>query len=194
MLQGVRAAVALWLLGSSLSVYSLEPEDILGEYWKDPLFGVASAENVQKVEVLYKLLFPQEMDVFTGQRTRFVFENKTEEVHVFLFSEEPSHALHDEQYQAFVKDEVMHATMPGNHAGGHDHSSAAGNSAAKSMVGSLADKPTMTIQPNDTREMIIRFDAPTTLTLRCVLEEHVEMGHESVIRVRDGSFLVEQAQ
>ena len=194
MLQGVRAAVALWLLGSSLSVYSLEPEDILGEYWKDPLFGVASAENAQKVEVLYKLLFPQEMEVFSGQRTRFVFENKTEEVHVFLFSSEPSHALHDEQYQAFVKDEVMHATMPGNHSGGHDHSSAAGNSAAKSMVGNLEDKPTMTLQPNDTREMIIRFDAPTTLTLRCVLEDHADMGHESVIRVRDGSFLVEQAQ
>lgn len=194
MLQRVRVAVALSLFGMSLSVYSLEPEDILGEYWKDPLFGVASAENVQKVEVLYKLLFPQEMEVFSGQRTRFVFENKTEEVHVFLFSDEPSYAMRDKQYQAFVKDEVMHATMPGDHSGGHDHSSGSGNSAAKSMVGSLEDKPTMTLQPNDTREIIIRFDKPTTLTLRCVLEDHADMGHESRILVKDGSFLTEQLQ
>lgn len=194
MLQGIRAVLSLWLLGLSLSVYSLEPEDILGEYWKDPLFGVASAENVQRVEVLYKLLFPQEMEVFTGQRTRFVFENKSEDVHVFLFSEEPVQALDDEQYQAFVKDEVMHATMESNHSGGHDHAGGGGNSAAKSMVGRLEDKPTMTIQPNDKREIIIGFDEPTILTLRCVLEDHADMGHESRIRVLDGSFFLEEPQ
>lgn len=190
MLRGIRVISSILLAIVSLPVSSLEPEDILGEYWKDPLFGVASAQSVHRVEVLYKLLFPERLEVFTSQKTRFVFENNTDEVHVFLFSSEPSEALNDREYIDFVNDEVMHARMEVTSNEGHVHSS--GNTDdAKSMVGTLADRPTMTIQPHDTREMIIRFDEPATLVLRCVLEGHEDLGHESVIKVLDGSFFTE---
>lgn len=193
MLLGARVLLGLWLAIYSLSGYALKPEDILGEYWKDPLFGVASAESVHRVEVLYKLLFPEEIEVFTGQKTRFVFENRTDEVHVFLFSAEPDDALGDEEYKAFVEDEVRHARMEVSSADGHVHSNA-NTDAAKSMVGTLADRPTMTIQPKDTREMIIRFDEPATLVLRCVMAGHEDHGHESRVDVLDGGFFLEDSQ
>ena len=193
MLQGSRVLLGILLATLSFPSWSLEPEDILGEYWKDPLFGVASAQSVHRVEVLYKLLFPKEMEVFTEQKTRFVFENNTDEVHVFLFSSEPSEALEDSDYAAFVRDEVMHAKMEVTTPEGHEHTGSSTDD-AKSMVGSLADRPTMTIQPHDTREMIIKFDEPLTLVLRCVLDGHEDLGHESIIKVLDGSFFVEEAK
>ena len=193
MLLSARVLLGLWLAIYSLSGYALKPEDILGEYWKDPLFGVASAESVHRVEVLYKLLFPEQIEVFTEQKTRFVFENRTDDVHVFLFSAEPTEALSDDEYKAFVEDEVRHARMEVSSADGHVHSNT-NTDAAKSMVGRLEDRPTMTIQPKDTREMIIRFDEPTVLVLRCVIEGHEDLGHESRIDVLDGSFFVEDSQ
>lgn len=193
MLLGARVLLGLSLASYSVSGYGLEPEDILGEYWKDPLFGVASAESVHRVEVLYKLLFPEQIEAFTEQKTRFVFENRTDEVHVFLFSLEPSEAMGDEKYKAFVEDEVKHARMEVSSADGHVHSNT-NTDAAKSMVGTLADRPTMTIQANDTREMIIRFDEPATLVLRCVIEGHEDLGHQSTIKVLDGNFLLERAE
>ena len=75
-----------YLLLASAHTSALQPEDVLGEYWTDPLFGVASAENSQRVEVLYQLLFPEVIEVFSGQTTRFIFENNSDQVHVFLFS------------------------------------------------------------------------------------------------------------
>ncbi|KZY71078.1 hypothetical protein A3742_00900 [Oleiphilus sp. HI0071] len=190
MLLGARVFLSCGLVIYSLSAYALKPEDILGEYWKDPLFGVASAESVHRVEVLYKLLFPEQIEVLTNQKTRFVFDNRTDEVHVFLFSAEPADAMKDAEFKAFVEDEVRHARMEVSSADGHVHSNT-NTDAAKSMVGTLADRPTMTIQPQDTREMIIRFDTPTKLVLRCVIEGHADHGHESYIQVLDGGFFAD---
>ncbi len=190
MLLGARLLLGLCLASYCLSGHALKPEDILGEYWKDPLFGIASAESAHRVEVLYKLLYPEQMEVFTEKKTRFVFDNRTDQVHVFLFSAEPTEALSDEEYKAFVADEVRHARMEVSSADGHVHSNT-NTDAAKSMVGTLADRPTMTLQPQDTREMIIRFDEPATLVLRCVIEGHEDLGHESRIEVLDGSFFKE---
>lgn len=176
-----RYLFCLSLLASN-SVDALQPEDILGKYWLDPLFGVASAQHTVRVEVLYRLLFPETIDIDADSTTRFVFENKTEEVHVFLFSEEVDATLEDEEFQLFVEDEVRHATMDVSSSDGHVHSNS-NTDDAKSIVGSLSDRPTMTIQPGDKREIIIRFDTPTTVHLRCVLEGHEELEHESVINI-----------
>jgi len=164
------------------SAVALQPEDILGEYWNDPLFGVASAQKTVHVEALYRLLFPELITLESGATTRFVFENKTDQVHVFLFSESVDGAL-EEDFRLFVEDEVRHATMEVSSNDGHVHSHS-NTDDAKSIVGTLADKPTMTIQPGDTREIILRFDQPGRVHLRCVLEGHEDLEHESVIIVQ----------
>ena len=180
-----------YLLLASGHISALQPEDVLGEYWTDPLFGVASAESSQRVEVLYQLLFPKVIDVFSGQTTRFIFENNSDQVHVFLFSKQPDEALKDEAFRSFVADELFHATQEIASNDGHVHSNTDSDD-AKSMVGSLADRPTMTLKPFDKREIIIAFDEPSTILIRCVLDGHEELGHESVIKVRNGDFLKEK--
>ena len=180
----VLAKCIVGLVFSSSLVYALEPEEILGEYWKDPLFGVASANQRVQVEVLYGMLFPQTINVPANQRVRFVFQNKSEDIHVFLFEQHGDNALSDDAFKAFVADEVHHASMALSSNDGHVHAHNGANAdGTKSIVGRLSDRPTMTLQAHDEREMILMFDAPGMVSLRCILEGHEDLGHESVLKV-----------
>lgn len=188
----VRCCFVLLLFASS-KLSALQPEDVLGEYWTDPLFGVASAEKSQRVEVLYQLLFPEVIEVFTGQTTRFVFENNSDQIHVFLFSAGPDDVQNDDDFKSFVSDELHHASQEIASNDGHVHSSAESDD-AKPLVGMLSDRPTMTLQPHDKREIILSFDEPATVILRCVLDGHEELGHQSIINVVDSGFLLDEKE
>lgn len=163
---------------------AVQPEDILGEYWNDPLFGVASADIVQRVEVLHRLLFPNTIEINAGEVVRFVFENKTDEAHIFLFSQDPQSDLLDGDYMDFVHDEHHHATMPPDNTEGHKHAHNTESDDAKSIVGTLSDRPTMALTAFDKREMILSFDSPAKVFLKCILEGHEDQNHESIVWIK----------
>lgn len=163
--------------------YALEPESVLGEYWKDPLFGEAAAQTEVNVELLYKLLWPQRVLLNTGQKVRFNVENKTELLHVLALVEE-HHAEHaTSDFKKFVEEEVIHAEMKDHSAVGHHEHSVASGDAALSLVRTLDQKPTVTVRPDETKELIVRFDQPGVVYLRCVVEGHESLDHNSVIEV-----------
>jgi len=187
----LRLCAILFSIVLSSNSFALEPEEVLGEYWKDPLFGVAAAESTHRVEVLYQLLYPELIKTISGQKMRFIFENKSDEVHVFLFSSSPDELQEDQTFQAFVADEVHHATMKSHSGEGHNHTESSSAKDTKSIVSVLEDRPTMTIEPWDTREIILRFDQAGVVYLRCILDGHEDHNHNSVIEVTPADFLLE---
>jgi uncharacterized cupredoxin-like copper-binding protein len=183
-----RGALLVFCVLLALPARSLQPEDILGEYWKDPLFGVAAAQQTIQFEVLYKLLFSPNNNAHTAKKTRVVFENKTDEVHVFVLTKDMNALSEDEGFKSFVKDELHHASMATQATSGHhDHSSGSADG-AKSIVRTLDENPTVTVAPDDFKEIIIRFNDPGEVRVLCVVEGHEELEHTNVISVNESVF------
>jgi uncharacterized cupredoxin-like copper-binding protein len=163
---------------------ALEPESVLGEYWKDPLFGEAAAEAEVQIELLHRLLWPQEFTVTAGHKVRLNVFNKTEELHVLALTADPGQLNLDSEFQAFISEEVFHASMKDGYVSGHhDHHVSSGD-AALSLVRNLDQKPTITVAPGDNKELIIRFDDAAVVHLRCVIDGHEDLKHHSLIRVK----------
>jgi len=167
-----------------VSSYSgaLEPEDVLGEYWKDPLFGEALPEQEYQIDVLYKQLWPAKLAVAQGQKVRFEFFNKTDEAHVFAFTHDITLLEQSDGFQAFINDEIMHANTASSTVDGHHHSDTSTDD-AKSMVRTMDQIPTVTLKPQDRREIIIRFTKLTPVFLHCLVPGHEAHGHHSFISI-----------
>ena len=84
-------------------------EQVLGEYWKDPLFGEAAADVSIPIELLSSKIWPETINVAADKNIRFVFHNKSDQFHLVAFSADVNGLLNDQAFQNFIKDEVSHS-------------------------------------------------------------------------------------
>ena len=153
------------------AAHALKPEDVLGEYWKDPLFGSAAAEETVQIEILHKLIWPKAFEVPVGKNIRFVVTNKTEVVHSLALAEDPEALLNDPQFVQLRDEDVFHASQAPVRSEGHVH--AGGNvDDPQPIVLTMDRNPSVTVRPGEFKELIVRFDSARQLHLFCTLEEH----------------------
>lgn len=184
----VKGAAFIVCVICSFTARALQPEDILGEYWKDPLFGVAAAEQNIQFEVLHKLLFAPKNEVHAGKKTRVVFENKTAEVHVFVFTRDGDNPTKDDSLARFVDDELHHANMAAKPSVGHHDHASTSTDGAKAIVRTMDERPTLTVAPEEFKEIIIRFEDPGTIKVLCMVDGHEDLEHENVLVVKESVF------
>lgn len=170
----------LFLICSSLIVLShdtlaeITAESVLGDYWNDPLFGVAAESRTIQVEILSDRLWPGFIAVPESETIRFIFLNRSKKPHLFAFSSDIRALRQDEAFQKFVADELYHASQVAKRdPRSHTHSSSSVDE-AESIVKLLAQRPTVFVQPNETKEILIRFIETGTVALSCVLDAHNE--------------------
>jgi uncharacterized cupredoxin-like copper-binding protein len=171
---------------SLLSINSqagITAEQILGEYWKDPLFGAAATEQTVLVDVSTGQVWPSEITVPVSKNIRFVFSNKSSESHLFAFTQDVDVLLKNEEFIKFVKDELYHSQQTVNTSSGHSHSGTSVND-AEAIVKKLSQRPTVFIKPDDLKEILIRFDEPIKLNFTCVLDPHEDKPYTGIINVR----------
>lgn len=152
----------------------LTAEDVLGEYWKDPLFGEAAESLTIQIEILSGKIWPEKIKVPQDKTVRFVFSNKSNESHLFAFTNDIEALLAKESFQKFIQDEIFHSKQESqSDPRSHSHSSS-GVGDAEAIVKRLDQRPTVFIKPNDIKEILVRFYTPETLELRCVIDTHSE--------------------
>jgi hypothetical protein len=163
-------------------------EEILGEYWKDPLFGEAASEVTISIELLPGMIWPNNVIVPLSKNIRFVFTNKSAESHLVAFSTDIQKQLEDERFQNFIKDELYHSQQQVIAGTGHSHSgSAVGD--AEALVKTLDQWPTVFVKPNDKKEIIVRFDELIQVPFICVLDSHEENEYKGVIDIIESTDL-----
>jgi len=172
----------LGLLLAKTSI-ALEPEQVLGEYWKDPLFGEAAAGLTVQVEVLNNKLWPETISVPTGVNIRFVVTNKTEEIHLLAMTADLESLTSDASFKKFLNDEVYHTKLKPVVSGQHQHASTNVDD-ARSMVKTLDERPTVIVRPREFKEVLVRFSEPNELLLFCALDDHLEAGYSSVLTIQ----------
>lgn len=182
MLINLRAPTFIAAVLYGLTSFALEPEQVLGEYWKDPLFGEAAAEQTIEIEVLNQRLWPEQVRVPVGKKLRFVATNKSDELHLLAFAAEPAKLMQDSGFQTFLNDEVYHARLTPVVNGQHQHASTNVDD-AKSMLKTLSERPTIIVRPNEFKEVLIRFQEAQTLIIFCALDEHRHEGYLSTLHV-----------
>jgi len=175
---------ALVCLMLSSTAQALKPEDVLGEYWNDPLFGAAAAQFTVDVEILHRKLWPEEIAVPQFKNVRFVVTNKSEELHLLAFSSHPGKLMADEKFMSFVKDDVHHALMKPVVDGNHTHAGGDVDN-PQPLVKKMSQNPTVIVRPNEFKEVLISFDEPGSLELFCVLEDHADQGYRSLIVIEE---------
>ncbi|MFT5716658.1 MAG: hypothetical protein ACJAWS_001412 [Oleiphilaceae bacterium] len=157
-------------------------EEILGEYWKDPLFGEAASEATIFIELLPGMIWPNNVNVPLSKNVRFVFTNKSTESHLVAFSVDIKKQLKDERFQAFIKDELYHSQQQVIGGTGHSHSgSAVGD--AQALVKTLDQWPTVFVKPDEKKEILIRFDELTQVPFICVLDTHEDNEYRGIIDI-----------
>jgi uncharacterized cupredoxin-like copper-binding protein len=149
-------------------------ESVLGEYWKDPLFGVAAESRTVQVEILSDRLWPGFIEVPVQETIRFVFLNRSKKQHLFAFTLDLQALLEQKTFQKFIADELFHA----NHAEAsdprsHTHASSSVDD-AEAIVKELAQRPTVFLKPGETKEILVRFNEPGEVLLSCVIDRHNE--------------------
>jgi len=163
-------------------------EEILGEYWKDPLFGEAASEATISIELFQDMIWPNKVIVPLSKNVRFVFTNKSQESHLVAFSTDIQKQLVDERFQKFIKDELYHSQQQVIGGTGHSHSgSAVGD--AEALVKTLDQWPTVFVKPDDKKEILIRFDELMQIPFICVLDTHEEKEYKGVIDVIESTDL-----
>jgi len=160
----------------------LTAEQVLGQYWKDPLFGEAASETTIKIDLLSDMLWPTEITIPQNKNIRFVLTNKSEEPHLIAFTNDIQGLLADEKFKTFVADELYHSQQAVINVRGHSHSSSSVDD-AESLVKTLPQRPTVFVKPNDLKEIIIRFDQVSSLKFACVMNEHHTLGFIGIINV-----------
>lgn len=155
----------------STSSVAITPEQVLGEYWKDPLFGEASSDKSVSIEILQGTLWPKTIIAQKDQTLRILFINKTEELHFIAISEDIESLVKDEEFKLFVKEEIYHAELNPITNGQHTHASTELDD-AKSIVVTLDDRPTVLIPRHDKKEILIRLNKAVAINLQCILDGH----------------------
>lgn len=163
--------------------YALKPEDVLGEYWKDPLFGSAAAKQTVQVEILYKLIWPSQVSVNANQNIRFVVTNKSDSLHMLAFSREPEQVISDQDFKAAVADEVFHAKAEKTPDAHHSHIVSSVDK-PRPIVLTMDRQPRVLVKPGEFKEVIIEFEADDRVFLFCVLDDHMDEGYISEIQVQ----------
>tara|TARA_R110001592_G_C13161810_1_gene748996 strand:+ start:2440 stop:2997 length:558 start_codon:yes stop_codon:yes gene_type:complete len=157
--------------------------DVLGEYWKDPLFGEAAESLTIQVEILSGRLWPEIIKVPLNQTVRFVFQNKSMESHLFAFTNDIDDLLSKKTFQKFIQDEIFHSVQESQtDPRSHSHASSSVDAAA-AIVKSLDQRPTVFVKPNDVKEILVRFNTKDMVQLRCVIEAHEENILRGVVEV-----------
>ncbi len=159
-------------------------EQILGQYWKDPLFGAAAAEKTVVVEVLNRRMWPERITVDPDTTIRFVFENKSEEPHLLAFSADIEALLNDESFRKFREDEIFHASKKQQPSGHHHHEGGSVDDAA-ALVKLISQRPTVFVSGYDRKEILIKFNPDDKVRIFCALDSHHETGYVSQVVVRD---------
>ncbi len=172
-----------WLIGVSYSVNAeITAESVLGEYWKDPLFGEAAGEFTLRLELLDELIWPKQLEVKLARKIQVVFENKDKEMHIMAFSPDPQELLSNEDFHVKIKDTLLHATQTSWYTGDHQHNGNDFND-TQNFVKSLGDLALIVVEPGDRKEVIIRFDTTDPITFFCVLDHHINEGYASKLLV-----------
>lgn len=173
--------ILLLLLSTSVSA-GITAEDILGEYWKDPLFGEAAESQTVNVEILTGRIWPEKIQVKRDQNIRFVFLNKSTENHMFVFSNSFESLLAKESFQLFIKDEIHHAKQVQVDPRSHSHSSSSIDE-AEAIVKRLDQNPSVFVKPDEFKEILIRFSELGIIEFRCVISDHKEMYLKGIVEV-----------
>ena len=175
-------ALFMGLFLAKISI-ALEPEQVLGEYWKDPLFGEAAAGLTVQVEILNNKLWPETISVPTGVNIRFVVTNKTEEIHLLAMTNDVDTLVSEASFKQFLRDEVYHTKLKPVVDGQHQHASTNVDD-ARSMVKTLGERPTVIVRPGEFKEVLVRFSDANKLLLFCALDDHLEEGYASTLMIQ----------
>lgn len=179
-----RIVVILLLLVSGQAVSGVTAEDILGEYWKDPLFGEALADKTIRIEVLSSRIWPEVLQVDLGEKVRVLVENKTEDPHMIVFTQDIEVIENSEDLKTLIKDELYHAKQSSG-SGAHSHSHSGSDvENPQSIVKTIEQTPTVFVREFDTKEVIIRFDEPGIAYFACMIDSHRKIENKGIIRVR----------
>lgn len=157
-------------------------EQVLGEYWKDPLFGEAATELTIYIDILSDRLWPGKIIVPPNKNIRFVFINKSDHPHLIAFSDNPEALLSDPDFTGFVQDELFHSTKKVVMGAGHNHASSNVND-AQAIVKTMSQRPTVFIVPDDQKEIMMRFDTGSPIQLFCAMDMHHLSGYLSEINI-----------
>lgn len=175
--------ILFFLLYSISSLAGITAEDVLGEYWKDPLFGEAAESQTIHVEILQGRIWPEQISVPVDQTVRFVLINKSEEIHLFAFTNNVASLKTQSEFKRFIDDELYHAETEAR-AAGHAHShSATSVDDAQAIVKLLEQRPTVLVKPEDKKEILIRFTKNEIIELHCVIPAHYEHNLKGIIKV-----------
>ena len=175
--------VSIFVLSSLsfASIAEITAESVLGEYWKDPLFGEAAGEVSANFELLWRRVYPDEKELPLNKKIMFAFENRDSQMHIMAFSHAPKDLLADDKFNALVNDTLLHAQQKKTYSNNHQHSNSDVTN-PQQFVKVIEDLPLVVIKPNSRKEIVIRFDDSSPVTIFCVLDDHFEEGYLSRIR------------
>ena len=179
----VPSVVSIFFLSSLsfASIAEITAESVLGEYWKDPLFGEAAGEVSANFELLWRRVYPDEKELPLNKKIMFAFENSDSQMHIMAFSHTPKDLMNDEAFKALVADTHLHAQQQKTYSSNHQHSNSDVTN-PQQFVKVLEDMPLVVINPNSRKEIVIRFENSSPVTIFCVLDDHFEEGYFSRIR------------
>lgn len=161
----------------------LTAEDVLGEYWKDPLFGEAAESLTIEIDILNGRIWPQLIKVPQSETIRFIFLNKSSSSHLFVFTNDIAFLMAQESFKTFIADEIFHSKQdPKADPRSHSHSSTSVDE-AEAIVKRLDQRPTVFIKPNDIKEILVHFSKPEIVELRCVIDIHKDKILKGIIEV-----------
>lgn len=184
----VKYVFFLFAFISQNSFAGFTAEEILGEYWKDPLFGEAASEATISIELLPGMVWPDMIKVPLAKNIRFVLTNKSSIPHLIAFSANITKQLEDERFQKFIQDELYHSQQQVIGGGGHSHSgSTVGD--AEALVKTVDQWPTVFVKPDDKKEILIRFDALSQIPFMCVLDDHEGKEYRGLITILESKDL-----
>ena len=163
--------LSLLLLFTLTTNAGVTAEDILGEYWKDPLFGQAATDRTVELEVLVGRVWPQSVNISSGSKVRVLVKNRTNEPHLLVFTKDLKALYQSEAYKMFVLDELYHSKKKAQQGSGHSHS---GNSVgdAESIVKPLSQNPSVFVVGGDRKEVLIEFEGTGIANYSCMIESH----------------------
>lgn len=157
-------------------------EQILGEYWNDPLFGLAATDKTINIEILSSRIWPESISVRPDAKVRIVVHNKTDDFHLIAFSEDLESLQESSDFQAFIKDELFHAKQKKQQGRNHSHSGT-GVGDAQSIVKTIPQNPTVFVRPDEKKEVLVRFTEVGLVSFACVLDGHEENLEIGIIRI-----------
>jgi len=159
----------------------LTAEQVLGEYWKDPLFGEAATEETYVIDLLNGRVLPDEVDIPVSKKVRVIFLNSGPKPHLIAITRNPQELLSDEKFLKFRADELYHSQQVVVSSASHSHSGQSVDN-AESMIKTLPQRPTVFVNSNEQKEILLRFDQVEKLQFFCALEGH-GLAHSGIMNI-----------